>query len=295
MSLQKLRLNRSAEDQLTDNENLRNQAAITRTNESQEQRNERRRANALRQRLTHQRVTDTFRTPKQQRLQVYRAFTRVSLLRLAFEYEPDIDHSSHSQIVIGVMNKQCQHCHALKYLSESAGFCCTSGKVVLPPLNLTPDPLKALLAGAKSQSKLFLRKIHKFNSCFQMTSFGATKIVQNADGRNFQSTFKIQGQVYHQIGSLMPMSDSDSKCLQIYFMDNEEQQINARCQYNHIEQMEEREIMSILESFFTKSQPVGPFFRYRFKQTTKRQLYDRHQTRKSTIWAAHGPIECTDH
>ncbi|VVC27150.1 Hypothetical protein CINCED_3A015105, partial [Cinara cedri] len=54
--VQNRRLNRSAEDQLTDNENLRNQAAITRTNESQEQRNERRRANALRQRLARQRV-----------------------------------------------------------------------------------------------------------------------------------------------------------------------------------------------------------------------------------------------
>ncbi|VVC36598.1 Hypothetical protein CINCED_3A006055 [Cinara cedri] len=52
-------LNRSAEDQLTDNENLRNQIAITRTNESQEQRNERHRVNTLRQRLARQRVTDT--------------------------------------------------------------------------------------------------------------------------------------------------------------------------------------------------------------------------------------------
>ncbi|VVC30388.1 Hypothetical protein CINCED_3A012870 [Cinara cedri] len=117
------------------------------------------------------------------------------------------------------MNKQCQHCHALKYKGESAGFCCASGKVILPPLNSSPEPLKALLTGATSQSKWFLRKIRKFNSCFQMTSFGATKIVQNEDGHNFQSTFKIQGQVYHQIGSLIPMSDSDSKCLQIYFME----------------------------------------------------------------------------
>lgn len=103
--VQNRRLNRSAEDQLTDNENLRNQAAITRANESQEQRNERLRANALRQRLARQRVTDTFRTREQQRLQVYRALTRASLLRLAFEYESDIDYSSHSQIVIGAMNK----------------------------------------------------------------------------------------------------------------------------------------------------------------------------------------------
>jgi len=36
-----------------------------------------------------------------------------------------------------------------------------------------------------------------------MTSFGATKIAQNENGRNFESTFKVQSQVYHQIGSLI--------------------------------------------------------------------------------------------
>ena len=133
------------------------------------------------------------------------------------------------------MDKECQHFHAFKYKGESAGFCCASGKVVLPPLNSPPEPLKTPLAGATLQSKLFLRKIRKFNSCFQMTSFGATKIVQNEVGRNFESTFKIQGQVYHQIGSLISMPDADPKFLQIYFMGDEEQQINTRCQYNHIE------------------------------------------------------------
>lgn len=127
-------------------------------------------------------------------------------------------------------------------------------------MNSPPEQLKALLAGATSQSKLFLRKIRKFNSCFQMTSFGATKIVQNEDGRNFQSTFKIQGQVYHQIGSLMPMPDTDSKFLQIYFMGDEEQQINARCQCNHIEQMEEREIVGILEPFLQNHNQLVQLF-----------------------------------
>ncbi|GFV46164.1 uncharacterized protein TNCV_3420901 [Trichonephila clavipes] len=72
-----------------------------------------------------------------------------------------------------------------------------------------------------------------------MTSFGATKIVHNEDGRNFESTFKIQGQVYHKISLLLAIPDADPKFLQIYFMGDEEQQANTRCIYNHIEQMEE--------------------------------------------------------
>ena len=47
----------------------------------------------------------------------------------------------------------------------------------------------------------------------------------------------------------MPMPDNGSTFLQIYFMGDGEQQINARCQYNHIEQIEEREIVGILERF----------------------------------------------
>ena len=73
-----------------------------------------------------------------------------------------------------------------------------------------------------------------------MTSFGATKTVHNEDGRNFESTFKIQGQAYHQIGSLLPKPDADPKFLQIYLMGDEEQQIHTRCVYIHIEQTEER-------------------------------------------------------
>ncbi|XP_015927438.1 uncharacterized protein [Parasteatoda tepidariorum] len=82
-----------------------------------------------------------------------------------------------------------------------------------------------------------------------MTSFGTTQIVHNDDGRNFESTFNIQVQVYHQIGSLLPMPKVHPKFLQIYFMVDEEQQNHTRGVYNHIEQMEEREIVDILETF----------------------------------------------
>ncbi|XP_071035395.1 uncharacterized protein [Parasteatoda tepidariorum] len=243
------RLNRTVEEHLTDNVNLRNQVASSRENENSEQRNQRLRANALRQRETRQRATNENRERDQRRMQDNRALIRASLNRLAFEYDPEIDYSSHALILIGSMDNECQYCHALKYKGESPGLCCASGKISLPPLNPPPEPLKTLLAGTASQSKLFLRKIRKFNSCFQMTSFGATKIVHNEDGRNFESTFKIQGQVYHQIGSLLPMPNVDPKFLQIYFMGDEEQQTHTRCVYNHIEQMEEREIVDNLETF----------------------------------------------
>ena len=114
--------------------------------------------------------------------------------------------------MIGSMDKKCQHCHACKYKGESAGLYCASEKISLPPLKPPPEPLKTLFAHLNQ--KLFLRKIRKFNSCFQMT-FGTKKTVHNEGGRNFESTFKIQGQVYHRIGSLLPIPDADPKCLHI--------------------------------------------------------------------------------
>lgn len=79
------------------------------------------------------------------------------------------------------MDKVCQYCQALKFRNEAAGMCCAAGKVVLPPLPAPPEPLLSLLAGNSDDSKLLLRKIRKFNSCFQMISFGATKICDLAN------------------------------------------------------------------------------------------------------------------
>jgi len=58
-----------------------------------------------------------------------------------------------------------------------------------------------------------------------MTSFGATNII--SDG--FMPTFKVQGQVYHLFGSLLPPPDDSYKFLQIYFMSNNTVEADQRC------------------------------------------------------------------
>ena len=59
-----------------------------------------------------------------------------------------------------------------------------------------------------------------------MTSFGATEIVRE----NYMPCFKIQGQVYHLLGSLMPVLDAEAQFLQIYFIGCESEQIDRRMQ-----------------------------------------------------------------
>lgn len=82
----------------------------------------------------------------------------------------------------------------------------------LPLFEDPPEPLKSLLLGEHTHSKHFLDNIRAFNNAFQMTSFGAQQISEGP----FMPTFKIQGQVYHLIGSLLP--ENQPKFLQIYFI-----------------------------------------------------------------------------
>jgi len=57
-----------------------------------------------------------------------------------------------------------------------------------------------------------------------MTSFEA-KVVNYGD---FMLTFKIQGQVYHRIGSVLPSPENKPSFLQIYFIGNNEKETEIR-------------------------------------------------------------------
>lgn len=142
----------------------------------------------------------------------------------AFAYDQNVDYSSHPNVSIGEMDKICNHCNAKKYKTETPGMCCSNGKVRLPLLEEPPEPLQSYLSGTTPESKHFLQNIRKYNSSFQMTSFDANAV--NEGG--FMPTFKIQGQIYHRIGSLLPVPDADAKFLQIYFMGSEEAELNQR-------------------------------------------------------------------
>ncbi|XP_063980943.1 uncharacterized protein LOC135164482 [Diachasmimorpha longicaudata] len=249
-------------------------AVESRAQEPQDQRDERLRQNITRTRAARERNIAIARVHERHRQRISRSLIRTSFVRLAFEYAPDIKYSAHSKIAIGGMDKVCQYCQALKLRNETPGMCCASGKVVLSPLPTPPEPLLSLLGGDSDDSKLFLRKIRKFNSCFKMTSFGATKICDFAsDRRNFETTFKIQDHVYHQIGSLMPMPDNNPKFLQIYFMSNCEERVTTRSQYNFIEQAEKRAIVILLETFLEDQNQLIPLI----KRVSPRLQNDNYQ------------------
>lgn len=149
------------------------------------------------------------------------------LNKAAFEYDPLIDFSNHRLVALGKMDKTCKYCKALKWKGETASICCSGGKVSLATLGEPEEPLKKLFTSDSQESRRFLDKIRKYNSCFQMTSFGANQVIRSS---GFSPTFTVQGQVYHRIGSLLPVNNEKHSFLQIYFMGNEYEEVSRRCQ-----------------------------------------------------------------
>lgn len=176
---------------------------------------------------------------------------RSNLEFAAFNYDSTVNYSLHRSVQIGMMNKVCPHCAAFKFENETMGLCCASGKVKLEPVKPPPEPLHSLLSGQSLDSRHFLDKIQTYNSLFQMTSFGATNIIKDNFMPTFKvitsngvmnsnecetinvipETFQIQGQVYHNAGSLLPLPDQNHQFLQIYFIGNAEDEVSQRCHF----------------------------------------------------------------
>ena len=164
-----------------------------------------------------------------QRMQSSRRAPQMRLQLAARNYDPGYDYAVHPSVVIGPMDRCCRFCRALNFKNESPGLCCANGKVKLPELRPPPEPLLSLVSGTTPTSRKFLDNIRRYNSCFQMTSFGATHVIREP---NYMPTFKVQGQVYHRVGSFLPVTGEEHKFLQIYFMGTVEEEVNQRMKFN---------------------------------------------------------------
>lgn len=107
-------------------------------------------------------------------------------------------------------------------------MCCSGGKVEIKQIAEPPQPLKELLTLSTETSRHFVKNIRRYNTAFQMTSFGANIINQH----NFMPTFKVQGQIYHRIGSLMPIEGEAPQFLQLYFVSDFNEQAEKRVQFS---------------------------------------------------------------
>ncbi|XP_057788274.1 uncharacterized protein LOC131005359 [Salvia miltiorrhiza] len=83
-------------------------------------------------------------------------------------------------------------------------LCCKKGKVVLPPLQKSPQLLSDLLENRHEKSKKFIEDIRAYNMMFSFTSMGG-KLDYSINQGVGPYTFRLRGQNLHRIGSLLPM------------------------------------------------------------------------------------------
>ena len=139
----------------------------------------------------------------------------------ALNYEPNTFHNTTD---LGTMSLQCSNCGALKFDRETDRLCCSKGKVQLDQFPKPHPFLQHLYEGIDSNGKHFLANIRKYNSAFQMTSFGCNKVSM----AGFNPSFRIQDQVYHLIGSIVPTQGESQKFAQIYFIGDEDAEVATR-------------------------------------------------------------------
>ncbi|KAH9154401.1 hypothetical protein AeRB84_003508 [Aphanomyces euteiches] len=121
--------------------------------------------------------------------------------------------------------------------------------------DMTPEEIRL-----EKVSKLFKKYIRLYNSAFQMTSFGADKVDRLGP---FMPTFRIQGQVYHRMGSLIPQEGQQPKYLQIYFTDNKDEEIAHRMRALRLKP-EHLEIIELLRDMLHENNHLVREFKSKF-------------------------------
>src|SRR5690606_32813591 len=114
---------------------------------------------------------------------IFLFYLRMCLLRLIFPIQERLTSSSSTNPVFGI--------------------CCLSGTVGLPPLAAPPIELQELFARDNAISKKFLDQIRIFNNAFAFVSLGVKMDTTRPAGRG-PPTFRIHGELYHRIGSILP-------------------------------------------------------------------------------------------
>ncbi|XP_019158591.1 PREDICTED: uncharacterized protein LOC109155362 [Ipomoea nil] len=136
----------------------------------------------------------------------------------------------------GDATNQCVHCGALfwfeerkKNLSTKASqlfmLCCNNGKIKLPDNKLPPKGIFDLFFGNDEISKEFLHNIRTYNNMFYFTSMGG-KVDKNVNKGGAPPIFRLSGQNYHLMGTLLPEQGKEPHFAQLYIYDTANERNN---------------------------------------------------------------------
>ena len=142
---------------------------------------------------------------------------------------------------------KCKLCKAYKFPGEKPTLCCQNGRVngiKIPEITHTMKDLYA--------NNDFLNNIRSYNNAFAMASIACKEITLPG----FSPTVKIQGKVYHRIGSLQNQDQQPPKFAQIYFNDNQ-----SACRQLHSPNLK-IEIMDKIQAYIEKENPYVQSFKF---------------------------------
>ena len=167
---------------------------------------------------------------------------------------------------LGPMNVKCNHCNALHFESEKLststrankkfGSCCLQGQIRLPVFMEPPRTLREMLCGISPLSSSFKKNIRQYNAAFAFVSLGVKVdlAITNAPG---PYCFRINGELHHLSGSLLPENGENESYAQIYIHDPAVQ-LDMR---NRLNQNLDPIIMSNLQAMLNETHPYAQLYK----------------------------------
>ncbi|CAL4998052.1 unnamed protein product [Urochloa decumbens] len=185
---------------------------------------------------------------------------------------------------LGRPNCVCQDCNAIMWHNERSrnssnisnpkfGLCCKEGKIKLSPLKQPPQYLQHLLRyNERGDSSNFRQNIRLYNSMFAFTSMGGKVDYEINKHGGGPYVFRLNGQNYHQIGTLLPKEGEKPKFAQLYIYDTENEvsnRINASISRESKTKIDENIVIGLLEMLDEHNVLAKSFWmaRDRFKET----------------------------
>ncbi|PBK97448.1 hypothetical protein ARMGADRAFT_1134740 [Armillaria gallica] len=128
---------------------------------------------------------------------------------------------------LGEMLYKCPFCHALHWYAKRVTRkidgnivfgvqCCRKSQVVLPPACEPPLALRQLLEANDAQAKDYRDRMWMYNRAFSFTSLGVNEDHSVNLHQCGPPVFRIQGELYHCSGSLLPSCNQAPSYAQLY-------------------------------------------------------------------------------
>ena len=180
--------------------------------------------------------------------------------------ETDVQYSN-----LGILSVVCPHFHALHFDCEKLtsslvnrpkfGMYCLQGQIQLPPFQPLTGILHNYLTGNDYCSKEFRKNIRQYNTAFAMTSVGV-KIDNSVTRQSGLYCFKIQEELYHLTGALLPHGDQTPMYAQIYILDTAEQLDIRRNNHRNLDPI----VMDNLQTMLLNNHPYINRYRHDLSQ-----------------------------